>query len=155
MEKILGMDKSVFESFIIISASHKESHTDSIVISSDGLIGIIYDVVGTVARVLPVTSSKIFVPVKTKSGVHMIMLGTGKNEMVSVEIRDAAIAKVNVEDELYTSGEGGVFRDNISVAKVTSVDRALGRVTAKPTVNIDELGYAWVLEPVMQTHSSE
>jgi rod shape-determining protein MreC len=155
MEKVLGTDKSVFESFVIISALHKRSRVGSVVISSDGLVGMIYDVVGAIARVLPVTNPKIFVPVKTKSGVHMIMSGTGRNEMVSIEIRDAAIEKVNVEDELYTSGEGGVFRDSISVAKVTSVDMASGRVTAKPIVNIDELGYAWVLEPVMQTRSSE
>jgi rod shape-determining protein MreC len=155
MEKVLGTDKSVFESFVIISASHKASHVGSAVISSDGLVGIIHDIVGTVAMVLSITNSKMLVPVKTKSGTHMIMSGTGKNEMVSIEIRDAAIASVNVGDELYTSGEGGVFRDDISVAKVTSVDRASGKVTARPTVNIDALSYAWVLEPTMPTNGAD
>jgi cell shape-determining protein MreC len=69
--------------------------------------------------------------------------------MTSVEIRDSAIAKVNVGDELYTSGEGGVFSSSIPVAKVSSIDARSGKLLAVPVSSMDNLGYAWTLLPVV------
>jgi rod shape-determining protein MreC len=148
MEKVLGTDKSVFDSYIITSASHRESRDGAVVISSDGLVGMIHDIVGSVARVRPLTSQKMFVPVKAKNGTHMILAGTGKNELVSVELREAAIPNLKAGDELHTSGEGGIFMEHILVAKVASVDLATGRVIATPVANIDELSYVWIINPI-------
>jgi rod shape-determining protein MreC len=149
MEKVLGFDRSMYDSFILISVTQKETNEGAIVISSDGLVGFVFDLNGTVARVLPITNQKMAIPVKTANGEHMIIAGTDKNELISKEIQDNAISNLKVGDMLMTSGEGGVFIANIPVANITKVDRKTGEVHAIPVTQVKKLSFVWIINSVI------
>ena len=152
IEKVLGFDKSVYESFLVISANHTTSKKGSVVISSDGLVGLIFDSFNDVARVMTIADQKICIPVKTISGEHLIISGNGKNSMISKEIKENNLSsKIRVVpgEILYTSGEGGIFQANIPVAVVTGIQYD-SLVIAEPISNIDDISYVWTVSPFFE-----
>ena len=152
IEKILGFDKSSYNSFLIISATHDSSKEGVVVISSDGLVGLIFDSSNGIARVLTISDQKLCVPVKSDSGEHLILSGDGKDRMISREIRqtDSEIKlKLKEGDVLYTSGEGGVFQAGIPVAKVTKIKND-DTVYAEPIVHFNNLSFVWIVAPFLK-----
>lgn len=145
VEKVLGFEKSIYSSEIIISKTHGATTEDSVVITLDGLVGIVVATYKHSARVLPVSSAKISIPVKTNSGVHLIIGGTDKNEMVSREIQDDSISKLKIGDVLYTSGEGGFYSKDIPVAKVVAISPKRTEISAVPIVLISNVNYVWMI----------
>lgn len=148
MEKILGFDDSIYDSFLLISNTQPSTKKDSVVISSNALIGIISDVSEKVARVLPITSSKMFIPVKNESGEHLILKGTGKNELISIEIQSSTTKYLKINDVLYTSGEGGIYKSGIPVAKIVKIDINKTKIYARPISNLNTLNYVWIIYPL-------
>lgn len=146
IERVLGFDGSIYDSFLLISATQTPTKKNSVVISSDCLIGVIYELHGKIAKVLPLTNTKMFIPVKTNSGNHLILKGTGKNELVSVELQNYVTKDFKLDDILYTSGEGGVYKKGIPVAKITKIDSQQVKIFAKPIADFDNLNYVWVTE---------
>lgn len=149
MEKILGFDGSIYDSFLLISNTQPSTKKDSVVVSSNALIGIVFDVYGKFARVLPITNSKIFIPVKNEVGEHLILKGTGKNELSSIEIQSSITKYFKINEILYTSGEGGIYKAGIPVAEITKIDIDKTKIYAKPIANLNILNYAWVMYPLV------
>jgi rod shape-determining protein MreC len=145
LEKVLGYDKSVFESFVLISATHENTKEGAIVISSDGLVGIIHDVKNGLARVMPVTHPKFAIPVTTKTGANAILIGTGRNELTAAEFKDDALVNLKCGDIFYTSGEGGVFERDTAVAVIDHISRETNEVSTIPAVSLNELRYVWIV----------
>jgi rod shape-determining protein MreC len=154
IEKVLGLDGAFRRSFLIISATHDESKPGSVVISSEGLVGIIHDMKQTTARVMLITDNKIFIPVISESGERMIMSGNGDASLRSVEIcmeSSSADIKLAPGDLLTTSGEGGVFPVGIPVAKVTKIDSQERIVYAAPISDLSKSSFVWTMNPVSET----
>jgi cell shape-determining protein MreC len=149
VEKVLGFDGAFHRSFLIISATHGESKPGGVVISSDGLVGVVHDVSCGNARVLTVSDSRFFVPVISESGKHAVMSGCSDGTLRSVAIHDDASPEAfSVGEMLYTSGEGGVFCVNIPVAKVIGINVAQGGICATPEFSPSRLGFVWVTNPL-------
>lgn len=151
IEKILGFDKSAYNSFLIISSTQENSKKGGIIISSDGLLGVIFDSYNGIARVMTIADQKLYIPVKSDSGEHFIISGNGKNKMISQEIRgNTQNINIKISDILYTSGEGGVFQAGIPVAKITEIkdDKT---IIAEPVVNIDDTKFVWVVSPLLKS----
>lgn len=150
VEKVLGFDNGIYESFMIISATHEEVLPGSVVISSNGLVGVIYDRHNSVARVMHVFDQKINIPVVSQSGDHMILGGNGKNDMFSREISspiDSSSLKSKENEILITSGEGGVFPYGIPVARITEIKDNF--VKAAPIHHLDNIAFVWILQPII------
>lgn len=152
VEKVLGFDKAIYNSFLIISATQKETKPGSIVISSDGLIGIIFDITDKIARVMTIHDHKINIPVKSDSGEHLILSGSGRSGLFSKEIKTSSKSvniNLQLNDFLYTSGEGGVFHANIPVAKVSKIDNEKNEIFAEPVANLQSLSFVWIINPIL------
>ncbi len=149
MEKILGFDDSIFNSFLLISRTQPSTKKDSVVISSNGLIGLVLEVHNKIAKVLPITASNIFIPVKNDLGEHLILKGMGKNKLISSEIQSSTTKYIKIDDILYTSGEGGIYKSGIPVAKVIEIDQNKTKIYAKPIVDLDTLEYVWTINALI------
>lgn len=154
MEKFLGHEKSIFSSSILISRTQSSTQEDSIVITPDGVVGIISSVHKDIAKVLPVTCHRIAIPVKSNSGEHLIISGTDKNEMESKEIMSNSVSDLKIGDILYTSGEGGTYTENIPVAKITAIDKTKNTIKADPVANLNKLSFVWIIAPVLKNQEA-
>ena len=148
MEKVLGFDNSIYSSYVLVSALHGKTTEGAVVLSSNSLVGLVMSSNGHIAKVLPITSCKIFVPVKNANGEHVILTGTDTDEMVSVAIRSNTTSTLNIGDILYTSGEGGTYEQDIPVATITSIDSTKNEIHAKPLVKLNALSFVWTISPV-------
>jgi rod shape-determining protein MreC len=154
--KVLGYDRTFFDSFLMINVNGTKCTQGDVVISNDGLVGIIHDVHRNTARVRTITDNRIFIPVITKSGERVIMTGNCTENMESAELYDQNNINqhgIKVGDILYTSGEGGVFPINIIVAKVIKVDGLKKKIIAAPVIDFKKIDYVWILNPVTSPRS--
>ncbi|MDR0744702.1 MAG: rod shape-determining protein MreC [Holosporales bacterium] len=150
IEKVLGFDKSPYESYMIISVTNPTTTAGKIVISSDGLIGVIFDSNDKIARVMTICDQRLNVPIKSKNE-KLIISGIDKNQMVFKEIKEKlASTESNFEigEILYTSGEGGFFPINIPVAKITAIEKLSNKIVSTPLSNIAQVSYVWVISPI-------
>lgn len=154
IEKVLGFDKSVYESFIIISVTHDKIYPGCVVLSSDGVIGIVHDVEGNIARVRHICDQKFNIPVSSESGEHLILAGNGYGKMISREIMetpDRVTINLKKNNKLVTSGEGGVFQYGIPVAIVDDVSK--DAVNATPVSSPYDTSFVWIIEPILKRQS--
>jgi rod shape-determining protein MreC len=154
IERVLGSDKSFFESFLLISAKERETKPQSVVISNEGLVGIVYEVhQNKIAKVMMLIDNKLCIPIISKSGERMIIAGDGIGGLESVVICDTHVAdrmkNFKIGDVLYTSGEGGVFPRNIPVAKIHKIDTVKGKIHALPITDFKMLNFVMILDPIL------
>jgi rod shape-determining protein MreC len=149
IEKVLGFDDGIYESFMLISASHKNIVPGTVIISSDGVVGIVHDINEGVARVRHISDPKLNIPVQSSSGEHFIISGNGEDSMISNEIKENN-PKLNVTkgDLLVTSGEGGVFHHGIPIAIVEEVIEN-SVVKAIPVTKLSDVSFVWAIDPVL------
>lgn len=150
MERVLGFDKSPYESFMIISAADSATLPGKIVISSDGLVGVVTDGNGKIARVTTICDKTLSVSAKTENE-RFIISGIGENQMESKETKkniESAKLSVNLGEILYTSGEGGFFPSDIPIARITKIDWEANGVFAVPLSNMADLSYVWIISPI-------
>jgi rod shape-determining protein MreC len=150
MEKVLGFDKSPYESFMIISKTSPITTTGKIVISSDGLVGIITNYNDKIAFVMTVCDQKLSIPAKTEKE-RLIISGIYKNKMKSKETKkniESTKLNLSLGEILYTSGEGGFFPANIPIAKITEIHQDSNSISATPLSNIADVSYVWIISPV-------
>ena len=147
-EKVLGYTNSIYSSNIIITNTNDITQKSSIAITPDGLVGLIDECFAKSAEILPVTNSRIAIPVQTGSGIHIIISGTDHYKMISREIQADNISKLSIGDILYTSGEGGTYPSGIPVAKITSIKSQINKIEARPIVDINTINYVWIVEQI-------
>ena len=139
LEQVLGFEQGLFNSSLIISLSNSQDKNGYIVVTTDGLVGIITNVAKNIGLVRTITDSRLCIPVKTKNGITLVIRGTNSNELVSVAIKQHGKLNINIGDILYTSGEGGMFPPNIPVAKVIAIDLDKHEIKACPVVDIPNI----------------
>jgi rod shape-determining protein MreC len=151
VEKVMGFDKGIYDSYLLITATQKETKRGGVVISSDGLVGVVHDVYDGIARVMTINDQKMYIPVRSSSKEHLIMNGMGNEGLISKEIKESSeYKKIQIKkgDVLYTSGEGGVFMANIPVCQVEDIGDE--KVTATPFVDLKTLSFVWISNPVIK-----
>ena len=150
IELVIGFDKGMFDSFLIISRTDygkNSAQEGDIVFSNDGLIGIVATITNNYSLVRTITNSRIFIPSKTKDGALLVLHGTDSNFLESVAIKNTnSKLAIKVGDILYTSGEGGLFKQNIPVAKVISVSEE--KLIAEPIVYFPKLEFVNFCKPI-------
>ena len=135
IEQVLGFEQGLFNSSLIISINNSKDKNGYIVVA-EGLIGVVTSISNNIGLVRTITDSSLYVPVKTKNGITLVLHGTNENELVSVAIKQHGKLNINIGDILYTSGEGGMFPPNIPVAKVTYVDLSKQEIKSCPIVDL-------------------
>jgi rod shape-determining protein MreC len=157
VEKVLGYDKSFYESFLLISATCNETGKSCVVISNEGLVGIVHEVYGNkVAKVMTVMDNRLSIPVISESGERMILAGDGTSGLESIVVCDPSnpstgkMNDIKVGEVLCTSGEGGLFQVNIPVAKITKIDLMRGKIYAEPVTDFRRISFVMTIDPILQ-----
>lgn len=151
IEQVLGFEQGIFDSSLIISISNMDSNIkdkNGYIVIADGLVGIVTNTSNNMGLVRTITDSNLFVPVKTKNGITLVLRGTNNNELVSVAIKQNGKLNINVGDILYTSGEGGMFPPNIPVARITYVDLNKQEVKSCPIVDLTNIEFVTLRKSV-------
>ncbi len=147
IEKVLAYEKGMYDSYII-TANSQYTKNDSIVSSPEGLVGIIKSCNGTFAKVIPVTSSQFFVAVQNDNGHKLILNGCNSNMLVSTVFESNSLNEFSIGDILFTTGEDGILRKNIPVAKISKIDKDQVAIYTVPCVDIKTLKYVWIEKPI-------
>jgi len=106
----------------------KHAHADDVIVSHEGLVGLVDTSDGTHAVVRTILDASVTVPV-TMLGSDLAGLIRGEGEHVLVDFIPLAKAP-KAGDILVTSGAGGVFPSGIPVARVVNVKAIKGGVFA-------------------------
>jgi len=109
----------------------KDTHADDVIVSHEGLVGLIDTSDETHAVVRTILDASVTVPV-TMAGSELAGLIRGEGEHVLVDFIPIAKAP-QADDILITSGAGGIFPSGIPVARVTKVKAIEGGVFADVT----------------------
>ncbi len=109
---------------LMIQATH--INPDDIVISQEGLVGIVDEVGGNHATVRTILDASLAVPV-TKAGSQLAALVRGDGEHLQVDFIPREKAP-HAGDVLIASGAGGVFPAGLPVAVVEKVEAVPGGV---------------------------
>ncbi len=134
---ITQLDGYVWQAVPVVSRSQEEKsqrlivqasgiHKDDIVVSHEGLVGLVDEVGAEYAVVRTILDASIAVPV-TKAGTQMAGLVRGDGEHLLVDFIPRAKAP-NVGDFLIASGAGGVYPVGLPVAVVEKVNAVAGGV---------------------------
>jgi rod shape-determining protein MreC len=107
---------------------------DSVIVSSEGLVGLVDKVSASHATVRTIFDASITVPV-TIPGTALAAVSRGLGDRLSIDFVPRDIAP-RVGAVLYTSGAGGLFPAGIAVARIIDVQPVPGqlfaRITAEP-----------------------
>lgn len=147
IEQILGFEHGIFNSSLIISISNSKDKNGYIVMA-EGLVGVVTSTSNNIGLVRTITDSSLYVPVKTKNGITLVLHGTNDNELVSVAIKQHGKLNINIGDILYTSGEGGMFPPNIPVSRVIHVDASKQEVKSCPIVDLTNIEFVTLRKSV-------
>ncbi len=121
------------------------------VVTFEGLVGQITEVVGNYSDVLLTVDRKSQVPVVVqRSGAQGILRGSGELDRYSCDVEYLLRSdEVREGDQLFTSGAGGKFPEGLLAGRIVSVTREnLGlfqKVTVEPAVNFSRLKEVFVI----------
>lgn len=143
IERVLAYEQNMFVSDLFITISNQKVKIGNIVVSPDGLIGILHKITNNIGVVKPITSSSVSIPSKTKSGTLLVLQGNNSNELKSIAIKDN---KLHINDMIFTSGEGGLFPANIKIGKVIKLTE--NSVYIKPSVDFYNLEFVSIIDSI-------
>jgi len=110
---------------------------DDVIVSSEGLVGVIDSTSAHHATVRTVFDASLSVPV-TIPGTALVAISRGQGESLSIEYIPLEKAP-RAGQTLFTSGAGGLFPPGIAVARITGVKPIPGqlfvRISAKPVAH--------------------
>ena len=110
---------------------------DDVIVSSQGLVGVIDRVTSHYATVRTIFDASLVVPV-TKPGSALAAVSRGMGDRLAIDFVPEAQAP-EAGDLLYTSGAGGLFPPGIAVARVVAVTPVAGaqfmKVDAQPVAH--------------------
>ncbi len=139
-----------FDIFNIDVGENKGITKDSIVLSSNGLIGRVYEVGGNWSKVISIVdnNSSVSFQVLRNKNYQGIVSGSIANEL-SGYLFDP-MAEIVVGDKLITSGMG-IYPQGIMIGEVLEVskteDQLLKTITVEPSVNFRRMNKVLVINP--------
>ncbi len=124
--KVRGRSPDRMSQRLVIEA--RDSHPDDVVVSSEGLVGLVDTASHRFATIRTVLDASLAVPV-TAPGSPVAALLRGQGDALIVDFVPLADAP-RPGDVLVTSGAGGIFPPGIPAARVTKVAPVKGRMFA-------------------------
>jgi len=110
---------------------------DDVIVSSEGLVGVVDSVTEHHATVRTIFDASLAVPV-TIPGTTLAALSRGEGDRLAINFVPEQ-ASIKAGEVLYTSGAGGIFPPGIAVARVTDVKPVPGQlfvsVVAEPVAH--------------------
>ncbi|HXH72079.1 MAG TPA: rod shape-determining protein MreC [Mariprofundaceae bacterium] len=122
--KVHGRSPDAMSQYLIVQT--KGAASDDVVVSSDGLVGVVDSVNGGYATVRTILDASLAVPV-TLPGSPLAALLRGQGNSLEVDFVPSQNAP-EIGAILYTSGAGGLFPPGIAVARITSVEPKPGEI---------------------------
>jgi len=122
--KVHGRSPDTMSQYLIVEVAGASS--DDVIVSSEGLVGLVDSVSGGYATVRTILDASLAVPVTLPdSSLAALLRGQGNSlEVDFVPSQDAP----PIGSILYTSGAGGQFPPGIAVARITSVEPMPGEI---------------------------
>ena len=99
---------------------------DDVIVSSEGLVGIVDSALEDHATVRTIFDASLSVPV-TIPGTALAALSRGEGDRLAIKFVPRAAA-IKAGEVLYTSGAGGMFPPGIAVARITDVQPVPGQL---------------------------
>jgi len=125
--KVLGRSPDMMSQRILLQV--KGVDTDDVIVSSEGLVGLVDSQMGAHATVRTIFDASVAVPVTIPgSTLAALLRGQGDQLIVSFVPLENAPKQGKV---LYTSGAGGLFPPGIAVAEITAVRSVPGQLFAE------------------------
>lgn len=110
---------------------------DDVIVSSDGLVGVVDSTSENHATVRTIFDASLAVPV-TVPGSSLAALARGQGESLSIDFVPEELT-LQPGQILFTSGAGGLFPPGIAVARITSISSVPGelfvKISAKPVAH--------------------
>ncbi len=107
----------------------KDVSPDDVIVSSEGLVGLVESQTGLHATVRTILDASMAVPV-TIPGTSLAALVRGQGDRLQISFVPLENAP-NVGAVLYTSGAGGLFPPGIAVARITDIRPVPGQLFAQ------------------------
>lgn len=153
MAKVIGRDPSNWYRTIILDlGSARGIKTGMPVVSHTGLVGNIINVTSNTAEVLLILDSEAAVGGRIfENRIPGVVLGTGKSDLLEM-IHIPHDAPLEVNQEVVTSGLGGIFPKGIRIGTVLDVETEpnglMKKARLKPFVDFTRLEEVLVIEYV-------
>ena len=144
-----------FRSLVINRGARDGLRRGQAVLVGEGVVGRIQTVTAHTARVHLVTNSQSGLSVRDlRSRVEGIISGTDENILLMKYV--AEDADILLEDEIITTGYGGIYPEGYSVGRILKVDQTAFHtllIQVEPSVHFNTIEYVFVLlaEPVLPT----
>lgn len=142
--RVLSSPYDGFHRFFLIEGGQKDDLIkDQPVIVEEGVVGRLEKVGTHVARVLLITDLNSRIPVVTSlSNEKAILSGNGSFLPTLVYVND--VKKIQVGEQIVTSGLGGVFPPGLPVGVVDAIEN--GKVKVRPYVPFQKVEWVQVLK---------
>lgn len=130
----------------------QQASTDDVIVSSDGLVGLVDHAKPGAAVVRTILDASIAVPV-TMPGSSLAALARGQGDRITIDFvpLDSAPKAGFI---LQTSGAGGIFPAGIPVARITNVEpipgQVFARVDAEPVAHWQRESWLAMASPVRE-----
>ncbi|RZI45949.1 rod shape-determining protein MreC [Candidatus Finniella inopinata] len=153
--RVLGMPTDAFSTLAIEVDSGSHLVKNQVVIAAEGVVGRLYQIGTTTARVLLITDSRSKIPARiATTGEHVILSGQNNSDLKVLHTAASATPNTQpkVGDLLVTSGFGGVYPPGLPVARISSVSESPVNgesFTARVLADAHNLDYVSVLKAVI------
>lgn len=149
---VIGKSPSNWFNIFTIDAGEKQGvKKDSIVLNSNGLVGKVYEVGGSWAKVVSIidNNSSVSFQIMRDSNLQGIVTGSINND-ISGYLFDP-LADIIVGDKIVTSGLGS-YPKGIIIGEITEVDKStdhlLKTIKVEPAVNFRRITKVVIMEPI-------
>ena len=122
--KVRGRSPEAMSQRILIKVY--DASVDDVIVSSEGLVGVIDSTSEHYATVRTIFDASLSVPV-TVPGTALAALSRGEGDRLSINFVPKEDA-LKIGELLYTSGAGGMFPPGIAVARITNVQPVPGQL---------------------------
>ncbi len=149
--RVLGMPTDSFSTLAIETKSDIPLMKNQVVIAAEGVIGRLYQIGKTTARVLLITDSRSKTPARiATTGDHVILEGQNSSELKVLHAATRSSTpdhQPKAGDLLVTSGFGGIYPPGLPLARISSIND--GSFTVHVLVNSHHLEYVSILKTVI------
>ena len=143
--RLRNLGHNMFTDNLVIEASYHNLRKNQPVVCADGLLGRIYKINGTRAKVLTINDTNSSIPVIIQGkDIKAICKGNNSGKLSLIYQDQKSLDEINIGDEVITSGSCGIFPMGLIIGKITSIDK--GIPTIKRPINVDTLHLVRILQ---------
>lgn len=141
--RVIKVSESLLENTAYISGGANELAVNDIIINEDTIVGRVIATYNNFSKILLSSDPQFKVPVMgIKTRNEYIVTGTGRRNVLDIEFIGQAVAPIQ-EEELVTSGVGGIFPQGL---KVGILQEAHNKFVVKRYMNFSKNPYVFVVK---------